>query len=372
MPAAANMMPKTTPSLESSTSNSTKTNNFLTYENLSYALRIKYPATWEKTQSYVLRFISPPGNNIDRSHAMFIISWDLARNESLNSIVNSIINYYNSPPYTYWGYTYGDLPQHLNNFKIIDLEKTVLANNTAYKLGYTYTNPQPSSNGFKNSITEATDIYTIHNNAVYIVTFNATQPNYYYYLPTVQKMIDSIEFINATNVLTGILTNGNPAQIAKLPLNGSKYFPPSNAILLMNLVKVINHLSEPNLGKVLHKLSATRQTVFVQYNLDFVKLFTKLSPSDIEFVFENMSSVPVWAWSLKFDKLPSATIIKIFNSLPPHNVAKLLVGLGNKGLGQARVCEADIKESSSEQSPERIKQTFFLRSKFYLCSSFLL
>jgi Mg/Co/Ni transporter MgtE len=70
---------------------------------------------------------------------------------------------------------------------------------------------------------------------------------------------------------------------------------------------------------------------------------TKLSPADIDFVFENLNPTPARD---AFVNLPSAAIINIFNTLPPHNVAKLLAAFATGGtfafMGN-RACEDSLR-----------------------------
>ena len=84
-----------------------------------------------------------------------------------------------------------DLTQAATNFDLKESTPTVLAGIPAYKIVY--------SESLQQVPLQVMQVWAIKDNKAYILTFTAELPKYSTYLPVVQKMIDSFEFMNSTS-----------------------------------------------------------------------------------------------------------------------------------------------------------------------------
>ena len=155
--------------------------NFSTYENPIFGVRILYPAYWDKqensssskdnsTLTDLVAFSPPFKNNSD------IVGKLIVQVDNISDIKPiTLANYAND--------TVNDLKQ---DFRVSESDAT-LAGNPAYKIVYT---------GLEASIDlKAMMVMTIKGDRAYIISYTAEPEKYSYYLPTVQKMIDSFEIL---------------------------------------------------------------------------------------------------------------------------------------------------------------------------------
>jgi photosystem II reaction center protein PsbP len=84
-------------------------------------------------------------------------------------------------------YLFSDL-----DFKLENKTATTVGNNTAIEFVYTIIDPYAPDNL---RIRYGTDIWTIRADTIYTISFLGQQDQYFKYLPSVQKIIDSLEFI---------------------------------------------------------------------------------------------------------------------------------------------------------------------------------
>lgn len=154
--------------------------DFLTYENFDYGFRIKFPRKWETWEDFIgdecitITFNSP---DAEKSGASVIVgkrhSGDL-RSVTLDQYTTLFLNNLKEAP----GY---------KNFSIIESNDTKLANNPAHRIVYT-NDWGPGT--FKNMV-----VYTIKDNALYLIQYTANTDYYLNYIGTAQEMIDSFEII---------------------------------------------------------------------------------------------------------------------------------------------------------------------------------
>ncbi len=156
-------------------------NKMLTYENSTYGIRMQYPSNWHKEENGssghdnssmlvdVVRFSSPSKNASDTF------------SERLDLKVDNISD---MQPITLAKYANNSIEDLRKDFKIIELDKDArLSGNPAYKLVYT---------GVDEGVNlQAMLILTIKGNKAYIINYNAEPTKFAYYLPTLQKMINS-------------------------------------------------------------------------------------------------------------------------------------------------------------------------------------
>ena len=168
--------------LQNATALSVTSRNFLTYDNRINGFKIHYPSDWEKIEfneveeanrKIIVNFLSPLASPSDNFREYFIIERGLVKvpTGSLNSGINRYVTSL----------------KFLPNYKLIESNMLSLANNPAEKLVYSYSNPQVG-------VTKAMDTIIIKDNKFFLFSFNSDAATYNNYLPTVQKMLDSLSF----------------------------------------------------------------------------------------------------------------------------------------------------------------------------------
>jgi hypothetical protein len=172
--------------------NNKNNNSFRTYENPAYGIQIQYPSTWiiyagdmfsGDDAIDIVSFLGPVKNDT-KAHApslyISIISLpppDL--NLNLNEYLTRITN---------------DYKAKLKEFKVIESDtSSILAGKPAYKLIFT---DEEDEIYYKTM-----DIGTIIEDKVYFLSYVVQREQYSDYLPTVQKMIDSLKITTSNNGL---------------------------------------------------------------------------------------------------------------------------------------------------------------------------
>ena len=165
---------------------SLSTTTFLTYENSTYGIRIKYPRDWEKTEggepvaglTPVVRFMTPQTLTNVSPEGFLIAVRDLSEQ-----------------PMTldeYFDYNFELLRTYLPGAKILDLGTTTLAGNPARKVVYTYTMETEQEKFNLKSM----QICMIKDDKAYLILYLADKGDYEDFLGTVQEMIDSFEIVS--------------------------------------------------------------------------------------------------------------------------------------------------------------------------------
>jgi eukaryotic-like serine/threonine-protein kinase len=158
-------------------------NKMLTYENSTYGIRMQYPSNWHKEENLssgsdnnsmlvdVVKFSSPTKNASDTF------------SESLDLKIDNISDI---QPITLAKYADNSIEDLTKDFDVIKLDRNAsLSDNPAYKLVY---------NGVEEGVNlQAMLILTIKEDKAYIISYNAEPPKFSYYLPTLQKMINSFQ-----------------------------------------------------------------------------------------------------------------------------------------------------------------------------------
>ncbi len=157
--------------------------NMLTYENSTYGIRMQYPSNWHKVENDssgsdnnsmlvdVVKFTSHSKNASDTF------------SENLDLKVDNISDI---QPITLAKYANNSIEDLRKDFKIIELDKNAsLSDSPAYKLVY---------NGVEEGVNlQAILILTIKGDKAYIISYNTEPTKFSYYLPTLQKMINSFQ-----------------------------------------------------------------------------------------------------------------------------------------------------------------------------------
>jgi eukaryotic-like serine/threonine-protein kinase len=161
---------------------SKNSSSFLTYENLSFGIKILYPANWEKQEN-----TSSSSNN---STLYDIVTFSPPPKNSSNIIGKLAVkvdNISDIKPTTLANYADAIISDLKQDFRVTE-SNTTLAGNPAYKVVYT---------GLEESVDlQAMLVMAIKGDRVYMISYTAEPEKYSYYLPTVQKMIDSFEILN--------------------------------------------------------------------------------------------------------------------------------------------------------------------------------
>jgi hypothetical protein len=190
--------------------NSSAATSVSTYDNRNYGIQIQYPSDWSVQESKsscelinVAAFLSPTGNPFPTAEVTIYM-------DRLHNSTTNLDNYAHFVAFT----DYENRPSYFHAFKLIELStnSSVLAGKPAYTLIGTYQDPSAG-------LQKLMEVGTIIGDKAYSVQYIADAPKYSDYLPTVQKMIDSL-VINIF-LRTGIVTmpdngtNSHPGNLEK-------------------------------------------------------------------------------------------------------------------------------------------------------------
>jgi hypothetical protein len=161
----------------------TGSNPFLTFQNNStLGITIQYPSNWERTEDgngNSVLFLSPSESKSDKVLESLSIRVS-PNNVPLSKLADRSINYYK---------------QNYNDFHLIESKLITFKHSLAYMLKYAYTDLL-----FGKGM--GIDIGTTTGNKGYIISYFAEPANFSLYLPTIQKMIDSLEIQKNVSNLT--------------------------------------------------------------------------------------------------------------------------------------------------------------------------
>jgi serine/threonine-protein kinase len=159
-------------------SNST---NFLTYENPIFGIRMLYPANWDKLEN-----ASSSNKNSTLIDLVTFGPQSNNRSDTTGKLIVKVDNISDIKPIALSDYANDIISDLRQDFKVAE-STTTLAGLPAYKFEYT---------GTEESVDlQAMMILTIKGDKAYIISYTADPEIYPSYLPTVQKMIDSIEIL---------------------------------------------------------------------------------------------------------------------------------------------------------------------------------
>ncbi|HZE77971.1 MAG TPA: PsbP-related protein [Nitrososphaeraceae archaeon] len=152
-------------------------NNFLTYQDSTLGIKIDYPAGWtqELHVGGLVTFLTMLESDTNTYPAgLGVTVQNLAsKNTSLNEITKVQIK---------------NLTQNHPDFKLIESTKSMLAGIVAHKIVFIATD----NSGHER---KAMQIWTLKDGRAYLLTYKAQPEEFSHYLPLVQKMIDSFQFI---------------------------------------------------------------------------------------------------------------------------------------------------------------------------------
>jgi eukaryotic-like serine/threonine-protein kinase len=158
--------------------------NLETYENANYGFKIMYPSSWEKLEfsggieesgrSIVVRFLSPAEGVSDSFREYLIIEVDknIQSNKiRLDQYVESHID---------------SLRRSLQGFNVNELNITSVTHNPEEKVVYSYRDPVIGT-------AKTMEVWITSPNRLYLISFNADETKYFYYLPLIEKMLSSFK-----------------------------------------------------------------------------------------------------------------------------------------------------------------------------------
>jgi hypothetical protein len=186
--------------IESVSSNSY--NTFSLYKNAQYNFDMKYPSNWQKIEfsqgierggrNTVINFLSPSEGTADKFREYFIVEAGDLRSEFamssplsfslLTEYVNHQISDYKK---LYQGFQLTESYTSSSLNKTDNNSSSPNYNSQSYKIVYTYNDTTAGK-------IKILELYLLKNNKIYLLSFHSEASNYSKYLPTVQKIVDSI------------------------------------------------------------------------------------------------------------------------------------------------------------------------------------
>jgi hypothetical protein len=189
LPPLANVLPAEATTMTTNNTNDTGNGNNLTIQEQlstnnttaasSAGLRIAYPKGWIANDlgNGTVRFSTPLRTDLMRFTVNVVNIPPSLQNMTLDNIVELNLN---------------SLKQQLSNFSLVETNATTLSveNQTAHKIVYTNTNKDPNFPlGFKTM-----QIFAIKDGQIVTISYVSEQSQYQRFLPTIERMLDSITF----------------------------------------------------------------------------------------------------------------------------------------------------------------------------------
>ena len=169
---------------KSSAINNNNNNNFVTYNNPTYGIKIRYPVDWQKSEHvsenrFWVNFMSPINNNNSNAFPAAVTVSVEGPNHSISANTSEFVK----------GVLSG-AKQSLSDFQIIESNPNAnITGNSAYKVVYSFLSQDPAVQAHFQSM----NIWNVKDKKVYSISYTELKSLYTWYLPTVQKMIDSFE-----------------------------------------------------------------------------------------------------------------------------------------------------------------------------------
>ncbi|HEX5892134.1 MAG TPA: hypothetical protein VFY41_04665 [Nitrososphaeraceae archaeon] len=173
----------------------TNNDNYELYKNPHLKIKLYYPSDWEKFESDGPALSNLKGivtfelsqekrqqqqTIVQEAPIVSIIAEDLPSN-------NITLDQFIKIQHDNFRYLFSDF-----DFKLENKTAVIVGDNLAGKFEYTIVNPY--SDGIRNGMV----IWIIRGDTVYMISYVAEQVQYSMYLPTIEKLIGSIEFTNNT------------------------------------------------------------------------------------------------------------------------------------------------------------------------------
>ncbi|WP_223280172.1 serine/threonine-protein kinase [Nostoc sp. PA-18-2419] len=153
----------------------THTQFFLTYQDSSYGIKIKYPESWKIQENL---------NSITQELVIFILPKTSDENNYQELLTVSVEKFYGTLKESQDLFS-NEIKDTLSDATIINTSETTLAKKQANQLIFI------SKDGKKNL--KNLQVWTLKDNQAYVITYSAGIEDYERLLPTIEKMIESFE-----------------------------------------------------------------------------------------------------------------------------------------------------------------------------------
>ena len=165
--------------------------------NSAIELRIQYPSNWEKSDydDRGILFLSPSESISDRFRESLSIGIMSSISTSVPELANQQINSYK---------------ELYRDFQLIELKPTTFMGNQAYTLLYTYTDRLFGR-------VKAMDLGFISGGNAFVISYFGDPSNFYNYIPTIHRMIDSFQVLSAPSRFTRLVYLCCHAYICVIP-----------------------------------------------------------------------------------------------------------------------------------------------------------
>jgi hypothetical protein len=174
-------------------------NTFSLYKNVQYNFEMQYPSNWQKIEftqgierggrNTVVNFLSPSEGTVDKFREYFIVEvGDLRPEQAVampsSSSISLLTEYVNRQISNYKKLYQGF---QLNESSVNESDNSTSPNDNSpyYKIVYIYDDTTAGK-------TKIMELYLLKNNKIYSLSFHSEASNYSKYLPTIQKIVDSV------------------------------------------------------------------------------------------------------------------------------------------------------------------------------------
>jgi hypothetical protein len=174
-------------------------NTFSLYKNVQYNFEMQYPSNWQKIEftqgierggrNTVVNFLSPSEGTVDKFREYFIVEvGDLRPEQAVampsSSSISLLTEYVNHQISNYKKLYQGF---QLNESSLNESDNSTSPNDNSpyYKIVYIYDDTTAGK-------TKIMELYLLKNNKIYLLSFHSEASNYSKYLPTIQKIVDSV------------------------------------------------------------------------------------------------------------------------------------------------------------------------------------
>jgi PsbP len=174
-------------------------NTFSLYKNVQYNFEMQYPSNWQKIEftqgierggrNTVVNFLSPSEGTVDKFREYFIVEvGDLRPEQAVampsSSSISLLTEYVNHQISNYKKLYQGF---QLNESSLNESDNSTSPNDNSpyYKIVYIYDDTTAGK-------TKIMELHLLKNNKIYSLSFHSEASNYSKYLPTIQKIVDSV------------------------------------------------------------------------------------------------------------------------------------------------------------------------------------
>jgi YVTN family beta-propeller protein len=225
-------------------------NNFDYNHTFELGINLTYPSDWKVIDEKATYFQLAPLAEGESSDVILTTTSLPSGNKRLEEFVGIDVN---------------DFKQnntYFTNFNLIESKRTTVADKLAYKLVFSHEGPQFPVNSML--------IYTISGNKVYIIYYQASPDKYCEYLPTVEKMIDSMKIHGIEAVVmmgqSGIKLDDSPIDLAINPQTNKLYVVASDAdkiyVIDGSTKKVISNITVGSIPNAI-SINSITNTIYV-------------------------------------------------------------------------------------------------------------